>query len=254
MDDEHESEEPTGTTVEGSAPAEAVTPGPPAFIAVPGSTYTGAGGWSWTPPPPPPPPAPPFPGVTGSSTPVPAAGPGRLHRLRRPAAPGPPGTVGAGTQWVGTPGPYWAVLPIPQLKRLQAPTALLVVALLVIGMAAGFGIGQVAWQSVRHPPRCHRQARPPRARRASRSARGHCRRLGHTAVRLGNLRRSARDRRRLGLDLDASGGPAEPVGNRPRCRPWPCGCEYHPQLLAARRRPARGSSSLPPVRCSPTIT
>ena len=148
MDDEHESEEPTGTTVEGSAPAEAVTPGPPAFIAVPGSTYTGAGGWSWTPPPPPPPPAPPFPGVTGSSytgaggwtwTPPPPPPP--------PPPPGPPGTVGAGTQWVGTPGPNWAVLPTPQLKRLQAPTALLVVALLVIGVAAGFGIGRVAWQS-----------------------------------------------------------------------------------------------------------
>ncbi len=141
MDDEHESEEPTGTTVEGSAPVEVVTPGQPAFIAVPGSTYTGAGGWTWAPPPPPPP-APPFLGVPGSTY----TGAGGWT-WTPPPPPGPPGTVGAGAQWVGPPGPNWAVSPTPQPKRLQAPTALLVVALLVIGVAAGFGIGRVAWQS-----------------------------------------------------------------------------------------------------------
>ena len=114
MDDEHKSDEPTEATVEGSAPVEPVTPGPPAFMAAPGSAYAGAGGWTWAPPPPP---------------------------------PGPPGTVGGGAQWVGPPGSYWAVSPTPQPKRLQVPTALLVVALLVIGGAAGFGIGRVAWQS-----------------------------------------------------------------------------------------------------------
>ena len=45
------------------------------------------------------------------------------------------------------PGPYWAVSPTPQPRRRLAATGLAVVVLLVIGMAAGFGIGRVAWQS-----------------------------------------------------------------------------------------------------------
>ena len=114
MDEEYDSGEPAEGRVDGVASGEAVTPGPPEFPATPVGTDTGAGGWTWVPPPPP---------------------------------PGTPGGMGSGARWVGPPGPYWAVSPPPQPRRRRAPTILLIVGLLLIGMAAGFGIGHVAWQS-----------------------------------------------------------------------------------------------------------
>src|ERR1039457_5315593 len=114
MDEEYDSGEPAEGRVDGVASGEAVTPGPPEFPATPVGSDTGAGGWTWVPPPPP---------------------------------PGTPGGMGSGARWVGPPGPYWAVSPPPQPRRRRAPTILLIVGLLLIGMAAGFGIGQFAWQS-----------------------------------------------------------------------------------------------------------
>jgi S1-C subfamily serine protease len=114
MNEDHESVEPTGERVERPVSGEAVSGGPPEFPAAPIRTDAGAGGWMWVPPPPP---------------------------------PGAPGGMVGGAQWVGPPGAYWGVSPIPQPHRRRAPTILLVVGLLLIGMAAGFGIGHVAWKS-----------------------------------------------------------------------------------------------------------
>jgi len=114
MNEDRESVEPTGERVDGPASGEAVSGGPPEFPAMPIRTDAGAGGWMWVPPPPP---------------------------------PGAPGGMGDGAKWVGLPGAYWGVSPTPQPHRRRVPTILLVVGLLLIGMAAGFGIGHVAWKS-----------------------------------------------------------------------------------------------------------
>ena len=163
MDHEHESDESTEVAADGFAPPP-VTPGKeeptaaepastnsvPAGWAPPPPPFPGAGGW--TPPPPPfpgaggwTPPPPPFPGAGGWPPPPPPP-PGAAGWPPPPPA-GAPGGVNSGTQWFGFPAGYWAASPTPPPRRRQAATVWLVVGLLVVGLAAGFGIGRVAWQS-----------------------------------------------------------------------------------------------------------
>ena len=160
MDDEHEIEGPTEEPVDGVASPQPVSPSEPEVIAAesaksdpfaPGWTPPppppGSGGWTPPPPPPPfagagawttPPPPPPFPGAAGWMPPPPPAS--------------PPGGAGSGAHWVGFPGGYWAASSAPPPRSRQPTTVWLVVALLVIGLAAGFGIGRVAWQSTSTSP------------------------------------------------------------------------------------------------------
>ncbi|MGO9334860.1 MAG: S1C family serine protease [Acidimicrobiales bacterium] len=114
MDEDHKSEGPTVWSADGWASAAPAAPGPPDSTAAPVGTGAGSPGWMSGPPPPP------------------------------PGAPGGPSGWG---QWAGAPGPVWVASPTPQAHGRRAPTIVLVVVLVLIGMAAGFGIGHVAWQS-----------------------------------------------------------------------------------------------------------
>ncbi len=114
MDEDHKSDEPTVWSADGWASATPAAPGPSDSTAAPVGTGAGSPGRMPGPP---------------------------------PAPPGAPGGPSGWAQWAGAPGPVWAASPRSQAHRHRAPTIILAVVLLVIGMAAGFGIGHVAWQS-----------------------------------------------------------------------------------------------------------
>ena len=161
MDEEHENDdsrssasgwlptdEPTDPQepVTAQEPAPPVTPMPEAPVGPGGPTAPLADGspgfgWSWAPPPPPPP------GAVGS-----ASGSGGWAWVAPPPPPPPPGPVG-GAQWPYPPGQYWVAAPVPQpasaaqhgARRAWATTAVAI--LVVIAMAAGFGVGRAAWRS-----------------------------------------------------------------------------------------------------------
>ena len=114
MDEDHKSDEPTVWSADGWASATQAAPGPSDSTAAPVGTGAGSPGRMPGPP---------------------------------PAPPGAPGGPSGWAQWAGAPGPVWAASPRSQAHRHRAPTIILAVVLLVIGMAAGFGIGHVAWQS-----------------------------------------------------------------------------------------------------------
>lgn len=172
MDDEHESDEPTEAAADGFASPRPVTPGmSESTTTAPAGTNSVATGW--TPPPPPfpgaagwtpppfsgaagwtPPPPPPFPGAGGWTPPPPPAPPfsGAVGWTPSPPPAGAPGGVNSGAQWLGFPAGYWSVSPPQPPRRRQTATVWLVVGLLVVGLAAGFGIGRVAWQSTSKSP------------------------------------------------------------------------------------------------------
>ncbi|HXR23478.1 MAG TPA: trypsin-like peptidase domain-containing protein, partial [Acidimicrobiales bacterium] len=77
-----------------------------------------------------------------------------------PVAPGAAGGGGSGPAWVGTPGqswggtpsPYWPAPPAPPMtrpsgKRRRTLMIMATALLVVIAMAAGFGVGHLVWQS-----------------------------------------------------------------------------------------------------------
>ena len=171
MDEDHKSDEPTVWSADGWASATPAAPGPSDSTAAPVGTGAGSPGRMPGPP---------------------------------PAPPGAPGGPSGWAQWAGAPGPVWAASPRSQAHRHRAPTIILAVVLLVIGMAAGFGIGHVSVRLGQLPVRL-----------------GHVSvRLGHLPVRLGLA----------GLQFDRIRRPLERIGDRRAGRPWPCGCEHHPQL------------------------
>ena len=261
MDDEHESDEPTGATVEGSAPVAPVTPGPPDFMVAPGSTYTGAGGWTWRlhrlhllhllhrlPHR--------FLARPGAPTPVPAAGPGdstsstacptvsrrareHLHRCRRlDLGASTASTRATGSSgWRGAMGRLlWAVL------GCVAGTAAEEVSgsycLVCRGVARDRRGGRIRHRSGclaiafdNHLAAVGELALPGLPVRLGNLAV----RLGNLAVRLGNLAvRLGNLAVRLGivgLDLDGTRRALGPVGDRRAGRPWHRGYQHHPQLL-----------------------
>ncbi|MGA2528222.1 MAG: trypsin-like peptidase domain-containing protein [Acidimicrobiales bacterium] len=168
MDEEHENndsttsgsswtpaDEPTNPVepITAPQPAPPVAPAPEAvshsgFGAPPAEGSPGAG-WSWASPPPPPPGAP---GTAGS-----ASGGGGWAWIAPPPPPPPAGPAG-GAQWSYPPGQYWVAAPLSQpvpadqhgARRAWAATAVAI--LVVIAMAAGFGVGRAAWRSATTTP------------------------------------------------------------------------------------------------------
>jgi len=182
MNDEQENNEPTAfgggwsraeppapgdqkTQEEAATLSEPVTPVAPSSRLDPprqdvkgdGAPSVGGSGWTWvasspapgvfasppqgTPPPPPP-------GTPGG---IPSAG--GWSWVPAPPPPGAPGAVGGGAQWVYSPGPYWvapaAVPAVSTQPTSKGPMWAIAIVVLVVllAMAAGFGVGRIAWRS-----------------------------------------------------------------------------------------------------------
>ena len=182
MNDEHENPEPTAfgsgwshpvppvsenqvSPEDEATPSEPVTPVVPSYPVNPGqqdasadsAASIGASGWTWVPAAPvpgavdspsPSMPPPPPPGMPGS---VPSGG--GWSWVPVPPPPGAPGAANGGAQWVYSPGPYWvAPAAVPAVstgpaRRGPVWTMAIVVLVVLLAMAAGFGVGRIAWRA-----------------------------------------------------------------------------------------------------------
>ena len=155
-------------------PSAPVSSAPHDAVADPGGAVSGVG-WTWVPSSPPPgtPASPPY-GAPAPPPPYGAPAPPPPYAAPAPPPPGspagfpgvggwswipappPPGTSGAasgGPHWVYSPSPYWVAPPVlpgastPPARRGAAWTAAVVMLVVLLAMAAGFGIGRIAWRS-----------------------------------------------------------------------------------------------------------